>query len=344
MSRISDAPLAGVVVLDLTRMLPGAMAARQLLEMGARLIKIEDPASGDPLRHSPPLVDGVGAGFATMLAGAESMGLDLRQAQDAARVRRLAARADVVVESFRPGTMERWGLGYERLRAANPRLVYCAISSFGQSGPLAKDVGHDLNFAGLSGLLDLLGPPPGPGVAGVQVVDITGALMAVSAILAALLAASRTGNGRMIDQPLARAPLPFLTWGLANVATGERGVLENLLAGRCACYRVYECAGGGRLALGAIEPKFWASFVGLLGLGDLGGLGYDPGPEGRQAADRVSAVLAGQPREHWIELCQEAGLPVTPIDDLASAVAGGYFERAGLVEPGGQGKVGAPRR
>lgn len=339
MSPVNDAPLAGVLVLDLTRMLPGAVLARQLLELGARLIKVEDPAAGDPMRHTPPLVDGIGTGFTTMYRGAESIGLDLRRAGDAARLRRLVTGADVVVESFRPGTMDRWGLGYDRLSRLNPRLVYCALSSFGQDGPWAARVGHDLNFAGLSGLLELLGSP---GVPGVQVVDVTSALMAGTAIVGALLARTKSGAGRLIDQPLARGVLPYLVWGISDQASGETGALETILAGACPCYGVYACGDGRRLVLGAIEPKFWAGFVEVLGLGELAGQGFDPGPEGRRAAAQVAEVLGSRPREHWLELCQAAGLPVTPVDDLAGATAGGYLAGADLTtaDPAGRREAG----
>lgn len=334
----SDAPLAGVLVVDVTRMLPGAVLARQLLELGARVIKVEDPAAGDPMRFSPPLVQGFGAGFAAMYAGAESMGLDLRNPVDASRLRRLAARAEVLVESFRPGSMEGWGVGYPALSAANPGLVYCALSSFGQNGPLAAGVGHDLNFAGLSGLLELIGCD---GVPGVQIADVTSALLACSAVLAALLARARTGQGRLVDQPLARGPLPFLAWSLADLATGQEGALSTLLAGRCACYRVYTCGDGQRVALGGIEPKFWAGFITVLGLSEIAGDGFDPGQAGERAAREVSRVLAQQPRTHWLELCRQAGVPLTPVNDLAEAAASGHLEQAKLTAPDQQGAMQA---
>lgn len=339
MSALPEAPLHGVLVLDLTRMLPGAVLARQLLEMGARLIKVEDPTTGDPMRHAPPLHHGMGAGFSTMYSGAESLGLDLREPADAARLRRVAASADVLVESFRPGTMEDWGLGYGRLAGRNPGLVYCALSSFGQQGPWAQRVGHDLNFAGLSGLWDLLGSM---GVPGVQMVDVTSGLMACAAIVGALLARQRGGQGRLIDQPLSRGVLPHLVWGISDQACGQAGVLETVLAGRCPCYGVYPCGDGKRLVLGAIEPKFWAGFVELLGLGDLAGLGWDSGEKGRRAAEAVKEALAQHPRRHWISLCQEAGLPITPINDLPTALEGGYLGEAGLTaeDPHGQVEAG----
>ncbi len=162
-------PLEGTIVLDLSRMLPGAVTARLLLDLGARVVKIEEPGAGDPLRAAPPLVGGVGAGFCALYRGAESVALDLRDPADAAAVRKLARSADVLLESFRPGTLERWDLGPRRLLERNPALVVCALSAFGAEPSLATRVGHDLNFLALSGLLDLLGseaPPP------VQIADV----------------------------------------------------------------------------------------------------------------------------------------------------------------------------
>lgn len=337
-----DLPLKGTLVLDASRMVPGAVLARQLLDLGARLIKVEDPAGGDPMRHTPPLAGGMGAGFATFFRGAESLALDLRRAGHQRAFRRLAQRAEVVVESFRPGSMEAWGLGYERLSALNPGLVYCALSSFGQAGPYSDRIGHDLNFTALSGLYQALGAT---GVPRVQLADVCSGLMAATAVLGALLARGRTGQGRLVDQPLAAGVLPLLTWSWADAAAGGGSMMETLLGGSCPCYQVYECAGGGRLSLGAVEPKFWTGFLEVLGLNEYAGAGYDPGPAGREAAQAVTDRLAEKPLEHWLELCGQANLPVAPINDLEASRQAGWLEACGLAErtpvPGG-GELLAP--
>ena len=311
-------PLDGMVVVDLSRMLPGAVLARQLVDLGARLIKVEEPGMGDPMRLVPPLVGGVGVGFAAMLRGADSVALDLRNPDDADRVRALASRADVLVESFRPGTLDRWGLGWEAMSEQNPRLVWCSLSSYGQTGPAASQVGHDLNFMAATGALRELGMA---GVPGLQIADIAGALLAASAILAALLSRERHGRGCRLDQPLAVAPLPFVTWSYAEASAGGGAGRELLLAGRCPCYRTYRCGDGSEIAVGALEPKFWAALVELLGIPELAGAGYDLGPEGVAAAERLGGVFAGQPREHWLALAAERGLPISPVLDVAEAAA-----------------------
>ena len=160
-------------------MLPGAVLARQLIDLGARLIKIEQPGSGDFLRTAPPLVDGVGVGFSILLRGTESVCLDLRNPADAEHIVSLIRHADVLVESFRPGTMERWRIGPDRLRGVNPALVWCSLSGFGRNERVADRVGHDLNFTAMSGLLSVISDD---GVPGVQLVDVTSGLLAAVGI------------------------------------------------------------------------------------------------------------------------------------------------------------------
>lgn len=317
-------PLSGTLVLDVSRMLPGAALARTLVDLGARVVKIEDPSGGEPMRHTPPLVGGVGAGFCTFFRGVESVTLDLRSKSGAAALRKLARHADVLVESFRPGTLGRWGIDLGELSRRNAGLVTCSLSGFGAAEPWASWVAHDLNLAAFSGLLAQL---PGEGVPRVQLVDMSAGLLAATAILAALLTRARTGRGRHLEQPLAVAPLPFLTWMWADAAAGGVGAPETLLAGECPCYRVYECAAGQKVALGALEPKFWVELVGLLGLPELAGDGLDTGEAGREAARRVGEKLALKKREEWLELTARKGLPLTPVNDLHTS-RGEAFYRA----------------
>jgi crotonobetainyl-CoA:carnitine CoA-transferase CaiB-like acyl-CoA transferase len=324
-------PLTGTLILDASRMLPGAVLARMLIELGGRLIKIEEPVSGDPLRAAPPFVDGTGSGFDEFYRGAESLCLDLRDARDAACLRKLARSAGVLVESFRPGSMEAWGVGPERLMAANPSLVLCMLSGFGTRGANAARVGHDLNFVALCGLLGYL---PGAGVPRVQIADITAGVLAGSAILAALLVRERTGRGSVVDQPLASGPLPFLAWPMADLAAGGGGLTDPdaLLTGGCPAYRLYTCADGLLLALGALEPKFWVDFVAMLELHGLEGSGLDTGADGRASARQVQERIATQPRQHWLELADKLGLPVTAVNELKDAARDPALAEAGLLE------------
>jgi len=311
-------PLSGTVVLDLSRMLPGAVLARILVDLGARLIKIEEPGTGDPMRLAPPFADGTGAGFQAFYRGAESVVLDLKTPEGAEALRRLSERADVLVESFRPGTMARWGLAPEALQEANPALTICSLSGFGQDG----GVGHDLNLQAFSGLLNAL---PGEGIPGIQIADITTGILASSSILAALLLRAKTQRGSRLDQPLASAPLPFLTWAWANASAGSTGVLEHILAGESPSYQVYRCADGERLALGAIEPKFWKELIAILELPELAAASMQTGASGAKAIRLLAERFAQEPRDHWLRLAAERDLPLSPVNDLASARQEAYY-------------------
>jgi len=321
-------PLDGLLVLDLSRMLPGAVLARQLLDLGARLIKVEEPGTGDPMRMVPPLVGGVGVGFAAFFRGAESITLDLRDPEDAKRVLRLATHADVLVESFRPGTLEKWGLGWDDLRAKNPRLVWCSLSSFGSAPEIRDLVAHDLNLSAMAGILDLVGGR----VPRLQLADITSGLLAGSAILAGLLARERDGNCRRIEQPLAAGPLPFLTWSWAEQAVGGGGALDTLLGGVCPCYRIYRCGDGKSLSLAALEPKFWSAFVDLIGANELEGSAFALAEDGARTIAAVERALATRPRDGWLQFAKERGLPMGPVRGFDEAAGDPTFASAGLIE------------
>ncbi|MBU6427887.1 MAG: CoA transferase [Cyanobacteria bacterium REEB65] len=314
---VVDRPLAGITIVDLTRLLPGAALAHLLIGLGARVVKIEDPQGGDPLRQLPPLVEGTGAGFAALLAGAESVCLDLHLARDVQRLRQLASRADVLIEGFRPSTLASLGLGPHSLSAANPGLILCSLPAYPEGGPLADRVGHDLNFVAQSGLLSLLGRESVPPV---QLADLGGALLACSAILAALFQRSRTGKGQHVVQPLWSGATAFMPWLYADERAGGPGFALARLAGRCPGYRTYSCGDGLLLAIAAVEPKFWQGLLERLNLSDLGSTGLESGPQGLQATAAIAEVLGTRPRAHWLQVLQQAGLPVSPVNDLAAAL------------------------
>jgi crotonobetainyl-CoA:carnitine CoA-transferase CaiB-like acyl-CoA transferase len=312
MTSESPLPLAGVVVLDASRMLPGAVLARSLIDLGARVIKIEDPRAGDMMRLAPPLVGGVGVGFCVYYRGAESIGLDLRDPVAAAALRAMAGRADVLVESFRPGTMARYGLALESLREEHPRLITCALPGFAEG----HEVGHDLNFTGMTGLLRKVSPV---GIPSLQIADVASGLLASTAILAALLQRARTGRGCEVRQPLLAGPLPFVTWSLAEVQAGGGGMSARMLGGDVAAYRTYRCGDGLELAVGCLEPKFWVGFATAVGRPELAGIGLDDGPEGAAAIASMQAWLAGEPRAHWLAKVAGLALPVWPVHGLEEA-------------------------
>ncbi len=266
-------PFAAVRVLDLSRLLPGPYATLLLADLGMAVDKIEDPAGGDYLRFMPPLVatgegsvretyEPVSAAFLALNRNKRSGVLDLKHPEARALVLRLVQHYDVLVDSFRPGVLGRLGLSYEALCDANPRLIVCAITGYGQSGPLASRAGHDLNILARAGLLGLQGPADRPpAIPGVQLADVGAALFAVIGVLSALFERSTTGRGRVVDVAMVEAAAQFGIFGLSVAFAGQappRG--GGLLTGGLAAYGTYATSDGGAVALAALEPKFWASF------------------------------------------------------------------------------------
>lgn len=244
-------------ILDLTRLLPGAVCTMLLHELGAEIIKVEDPHTGDYARLMPPLIHGMGACFRASNGGKQSLAVDLKTEAGQAVLQRLAESADVLIEGFRPGVTARLGADYQTLRAVNPRLVYCSLSGWGQSGPYTQISGHDLNYIARNGLLGAATQPATPGA---QVADVSGAYVAVMGILAALLKRQATGEGDYLDVALSEAamPLAMAAWVESQTARADADIIS--LRGESACYRVYICADGEAVALGAVEAKFWANF------------------------------------------------------------------------------------
>lgn len=310
--------LEGIRVVDASRMIPGAVLARSLLALGAEVIKLEDPRTGDPMRAMPPLRDGVGVGFAAYYAGASSVTAQLGTPAGNTAVRALLRDADVFVESFRPGTLERWDLSPASLRETHPRLVTVSLPGYPGGTAAADDVAHDLNALARSGLLARLGPTTH--TPRVQIADVTTGLLAGQAVLAALLLRARTGVGRHIEQPLAAGAMPFLLWPLADrEACGAIGATEHLIGGRCAAYGVYRGGDGARLAVGCLEPKFWQGFCDVLARPDLASRGLLSGEAGALVITQVQAELERAPASEWASRSLAAGLPVDCVCDLTDA-------------------------
>jgi alpha-methylacyl-CoA racemase len=319
---MSELPLAGLRVLDLSRLLPGPFCSLLLADFGAEVIKVEDTGMGDYVRWSPPYYEGAdqtarGALFLALNRGKRSVRIDLKS--DAGRdvLLRLVRDADVLLESFRPGVMQRLGVGYARLREENPGLVYCAISGYGQDGPLRGRSGHDTNYLGLNGLLGLTGDAEGPPIQSAgQIADIGGgSLMAAVGIMIALRERDRSGEGQLVDCSMFDGSLSWLTMVAAEAfAAGRaprRGQLQ--LAGRFICYRPYECADG-YVSLGALEPKFWATWCEGVGRSDLVAHQFDA--PGSPAHAEVQAVFARRSRDEWRSFAAEYDCCLEPILDL----------------------------
>ncbi|MBV8219785.1 MAG: CoA transferase [Solirubrobacterales bacterium] len=318
--------LEGLRVLDLTRLLPGGFCSLLLADFGADVIKVEDTGLGDYVRWAPPRYHGAeqsasSALFLSLNRGKRSIRVDLKSPAGKDVLLRLVRDADVLLESFRPGVLDRLGVGYERLRDENPGLVYCAITGFGQDGPNRDRPGHDINYLGLNGILGLSGEAGGPPVsAAAQIADLGGgALMAVAGLLIALEERARSGEGQLVDSSLFDGSLSFLAMlageMLADGSTPRRGELR--LAGGLVCYRPYECADG-YVTLGALEPKFWAEFCRGVGREDLLDHAFDP--PGSAAHRALSDIFAARTRDQWHAFASEHECCLEPVLDLDEAL------------------------
>lgn len=258
-------PLSGVKILDLTRLLPGAVCTMLLADLGANVVKIEDPNGGDYARWMPPAIDGQSVYFRMNNRDKRSLILDLKQAEGVAILKKLVEKADVLVEGFRPGVMARLGCDYDTLRAINPRLVYCAISGWGADGPYVDRSGHDLNYVSIAGLT---GAMENPQVPGGQVADIGGAYIAAAGILAGLFGAARTGEGNFVDVSLFESSLPFVLYPWVEAVTTGLNQPGGLTGG-AACYNIYRTRDQQAISLAALEPKFWSNFCAAVERPDL---------------------------------------------------------------------------
>jgi crotonobetainyl-CoA:carnitine CoA-transferase CaiB-like acyl-CoA transferase len=306
--------------------------------MGADVIKIERPGSGDDIRRAGPRANGSSAVHLFLDRGKRSVALDLKTSEGASAARRIAATADAVVESFRPGTADQLGLGYEALCEENPKLVYCSLNGYGEQGPRAAAAGHDLDYCAYAGILDFGGwDAEGPRAPGVQVADITGGTLGAVGLLAALTSAARTGQGTRINVALADAALWTIGIHISSfLAGGPQGPRSSDLNGRWPCYEVYECADGRFLAVGALEPKFWAALVAALDRTDLAGRQFD-----EEAVPELRALFRSRALADWVSLLEPADACVAPVQRFEEVLDDEQFRAGGafIEVPAGSGHL-----
>ena len=318
------APLAGIRVLDLSRLLPGPFASLVLADMGAQVDKIEDVSGGDYLRHMPPLVganDPTSGMFLALNRNKRSASLDLKKPAAQEALLRMVEKSDVLLEQFRPGVLDRLGLSHATLRARNPRLVVCALTGYGQSGPMAKRAGHDVNYLARAGVLGFQGPANGPPqVPGFQLADVSGGLWSVIGILAALQARATTGEGSIVDVSMVESALGFAAAGYGALLAGqalERG--NDALTGGLAGYATYATKDGQAMSLGALEPKFWLQFCEGVGLEpDMAGM--MPGPHQIELKEKLRAIFKTKTRAEWEAFAKERDCCLEPVLTPAEAV------------------------
>ncbi|MBV9566770.1 MAG: CoA transferase, partial [Hyphomicrobiales bacterium] len=308
-------PLAGITILDFSTLLPGPLATLILAEAGASVIKVEKPG-GEEMRSYAPRFGRESAIFSLLNRGKESLVADLRTAADQARILELARRADVLVEQFRPGVMDRLGLGYKTLAALNPRLVYCSITGYGQDGPKRDRAGHDINYIGDAGLLSLsFGSKDAPVVPPALVADIGGgSYPAVMNILLALRAREASGAGCHLDITMTENVFTFMPLALAEGFAAGRwlGNAEGRLMGRSPRYNLYPTADGKMVAVGALEQKFWDRFCEAIGLEAKWRID-DRDPDGTRR--RAHELVGAKSSEHWRKVFEGQDCCCTVLQD-----------------------------
>ena len=298
--RAAEPSLAGVRVLDLSRLLPGPYASRVLLDHGAAVDKLEDPGAGDYMRMLPPLHDGMNPLFRALARGMRSAVLDLKSTHGKAAFLRMLPRYDVLIESFRPGVMAKHGLSYDELSQLSPKLIYCSISGYGQTGPRAQKAGHDLNYLARGGVLGVSGPTgAAPHPPGMHVADIGGGLFAVSSVLAALYAREKTRRGCYIDIALSESATQFaLVELMAHQANPEQPRGAGLLSGGVATYNTYVTSDGRVATLAALEPKFWNAFCAAIGW-NADAEAMLPGPHQETWKKKIASLFASKTAAEW---------------------------------------------
>ena len=332
--------LEGVRVLDVSQYVPGPYAALLLADLGAEVVKVEPP-DGDPMRRLLLLdSDGVSPLYKVMNGGKTVIELDLKAPADNAGFEALLAAADILVESYRPGVLDRLGLGRSRLDELNPRLVHCALSGWGQTGPYRLKAGHDLNYMALAGGLIASGTEERPVISWPPVADYASGIQAAATALAALLARARTGRGAFLDVSLAETVLAWQSVGLTSALrpTLAPRRAANLLNGGAACYNLYRTRDGRFVSLGNIEEKFWANFCTAVGRSDWIARQWEPFPQDALIAE-VAALFASQPVGHWEVLLSEIDHCFEPVrqwgelDSHPQIAARRLVQRSGGPEP-----------
>jgi len=315
--------LEGLRVLDLTRLLPGAFCSLMLADYGAEVVKIEQPGTGDYNRGFPPLNVKESGSFLLLNRNKKSLTLNLKSQRGKEIFLRMVDHADIVLEGFRPGVMDRLDLQYETLAERNPRLIYCAISGYGQNGPMCEVAGHDLNYMALTGALQLFGTAgAGPIVPGLSIADVGGgSLMAAFGILAAVIARQGNGRGQFIDISMMDGLVPWLAYHAADFlfARIEPKGGERPFIGEAPCYNIYTCADEKRLALGIIEEHFWIRFCETVGRPDLEDKQWPTGEVARHQFDELAAIFRSEERDRWVRRLMDVDVPVSPVNGMEDA-------------------------
>ena len=328
-------PLQGVRVLDLSRLLPGPYCSQMLADFGADVVKLEDVERGDYLRDFPPCGERWSVLYDSVNRNKRSITIDLKQEAGKAVFRDLVRQYDVLIEGFRPGVMDKLGLGYESLHEINPRLIYCAITGYGQDGPYKFQGGHDINYLSFAGITGLFGEQDGnPAMGDIQIADIGGgALMAVIGILLALQARSVTGRGQFCDISMLDGVVSWLPFILAKFGAGEKPVRgTGLLGGSYACYQIYPTADGRYLSLGALEEKFWVGFCRLIGREEYIDRQMDLAAQPEMIRS-LQEMFRQKSQIDWLDFFAGQDLCLSPVNELAQVLEDPQIRHRRMIVP-----------
>ncbi len=313
-------PLTSLKILDFSTLLPGPFATMMLGDMGADIIRIEAPNRPDLLREAPPIVGQQSASHATLNRNKRSLGLNLKHPDAPAIIKKLVLTHDIIVEQFRPGVMDRLGVGYAALKEANPHLIYCAITGYGQTGPLRDRAGHDNNYLALSGLMSYSGRiDSGPHPQGTQIADLGGgSYNAIVAILGAVIHRLQTGNGQFLDVSMLDGAIAWNAQAGANfLGGGELPTYESWMLNGGTHYGYYLTSDGRYLSIGPLEPQFWQGFCKAIGRADLIPRYTYAGPEMREVRDEIAAVMLTKTVAEWMAIFDPLDVCVEPVLNLA---------------------------
>ncbi|MGH1362969.1 MAG: CaiB/BaiF CoA transferase family protein [Calditrichia bacterium] len=333
--KLGTGPLSGIRILDLTRLYPGPLATMMMADMGADVIKIEDIISPDYMRDYPPYVNDLSAGYMAVNRSKRSLALRLSEERGQEVFFDLVKTADIVVEQFKPGVLQKIGLDYVEAIKTNPRVIYVSLTGYGQSGPYAQNTGHDVNYLGLSGILsNTINDRGEPVVPGAQITDVAGAYMAMNACMAALLARDRTGQGQRVDVSLLDAALPMMSLPLAHYwSTGEKlPPSQQPLTRGMAAYGTYRCKDGKYVALGAVEPKFWTRFCELAGKPKWLDKMNSSGREATKLRKEIVSLFKGKPRDYWLDQIGAGDYCLTPVLDVEDIEDDPHIKSRGMVD------------
>lgn len=314
----TQGPLVGLRILDLTRLLPGPLATMMMADMGAEVIKIEDPDDPDYIRNFPPMVGKDSAFYLSLNRSKRSLSLNMRSEEGKKIFLDLVKTADVVIEQFRPGVLDKSGIGYQAANEVNPKIIYVSITGYGQTGPYAQRAGHDLNYIAYSGVLGNIGTKEKPIIPAPQLADVAGgSYAAVNACLAALFARNTTGQGQHVDISMTDAVMPLTSLIYAEHSAGVKVDRNSFsLSGSRANYNVYKCEDDKFIALGALEPKFWNGFCDMVQKPEWKDRIIDEGEKAEELIQQVSQLVLTKTRDEWVATAEGHDICLAPILEM----------------------------